>query len=370
MAKDARELLEKYANNQCTAEEKAIVESWYLQVSRSEDDSDLSPADFDRAEERLYKRLPVFRRSYRRWLPLAAACTLLVVIGSGYYLIRQNRTRNNTAEARPAIAAGSNRAVLTLQNGRRIVLGTGADTQIAINAGLTAHKTSDGSIVFTQKPAPGRTNTGSYSTIETPQGGQYQVILSDGTKVWLNAASSLRFPDQFSGNKRQVEINGEGYFEVASNKSVPFYVSCGNQQIQVLGTHFNVHHYSDEQRSRVTLLQGSIRVRSGNNAAKLLHPGQEASSEGGELLIREVDTEDAIAWQKGYFDFTGKTVEEALREISRWYNVGIHYKDDGVRMRKIAGTISKYQTAEQVLKKIALTGIFHFEVSERIIEIE
>lgn len=370
MSKNARELLDKYAKGKCTPDEKAIVESWYLEANDAADDSDLPAPGYGKADRKLRKELQISGRRAWRPIPLAAACAFAAIVCLGYYALKEKDKRDGREPQQTSILPpGGNHAVLVLQNGRRIILDDKSDTRISVLPGLTAHKTSGGQIIFSQSPAYAAAADEGYNTIETPAGGQYQVVLSDGTKVWLNAGSSLRFPAAFNGSSRRVELRGEGYFEVANNAKKPFFVTAGTQQLEVLGTRFNIHNYSDEQQSRITLLGGSIKVTPEKKPAILLTPGEEVSVKDGLPQVRSVDAEDAIAWQKGYFDFNGKTLEEALKEVSRWYNVSVHYNNNDMRERRVAGTISRYETASQVLDKMALTGIFGFRIEGRTIEV-
>jgi ferric-dicitrate binding protein FerR (iron transport regulator) len=199
------------------------------------------------------------------------------------------------------------------------------------------------------------------NTIQTPRGGQYQVILPDGTKVWLNAASSLTYPTAFTGGDRAVQLRGEAYFEVAGNKEKPFKVMVGNMQVNVLGTHFNVMAYEDENAIQTTLLEGAVQVTNGG-VSHLLKPGQEGrldrSSDAFRLL--DVDADEAVAWKNGVFQFGGISIETVMRQIVRWYDVDVEYQ--GRTNEHFRGTISRSANASEVFKMLELTGAVHFTI--------
>jgi ferric-dicitrate binding protein FerR (iron transport regulator) len=189
-------------------------------------------------------------------------------------------------------------------------------------------------------------------------------VLADGTKVWLNAASSLRFPAAFAGKERIVELNGEGYFEVAKNASMPFHVRVHDMDVQVLGTHFNINAYTDETAMRTTLLEGSVQVSQGEQT-QLLTPGQQAAaSQNGQIQLADgVDVEEVMAWKNGMFQFQGADLETILRQAARWYDIDVEYKQ---RISdRFSGQISKNVNLSQLLKILELTGKVHFEIEGR-----
>jgi ferric-dicitrate binding protein FerR (iron transport regulator) len=205
-----------------------------------------------------------------------------------------------------------------------------------------------------------------YNTITTPRGGQYQVTLSDGTKVWLNAASSIRFPVLFTGNERKVEITGEAYFEVAKNVSKPFKVKTISSEVEVLGTHFNVNAYDDEAVAKTTLLEGLVKVSvpqtGGKLAARFLQPGQQSgiTKDGRISVLNNADTEEAVAWKNGRFQFRSADLKSILRQISRWYDVDVVYK--GNVDLHFTGQLTRDDYVSKVFDKLALTGEVHFKI--------
>ena len=202
--------------------------------------------------------------------------------------------------------------------------------------------------------------------MSTPKGGQYQLILSDGSKVWLNSLSSIHFPTVFTGSERKVVVTGEAYFEVAADAKHPFHVSSGGADIEVLGTHFNVNAYTDELMMKTTLLEGSVKVRKGSEAS-IVSSGQQlqiAGTYGGGTqlrLVRDADMEQAVAWKNGLFYLKGANIKEIMRQISRWYNVNIYYDGD-VSNIDFYGVVSRRKSVEELLEIMEKTGIVHFKL--------
>lgn len=260
------------------------------------------------------------------------------------------------------VKPGSKKATLTLSDGTVINLDDVQNGVISEQGNVTVGKTADGKLIYQVKPGAGQALV--YNTISTPRGGEYQVVLPDGTHVWLNAASTLRFPSVFSGAERMVELTGEAYFEVAKNKKKPFRVSANNMGIEVLGTHFNVNAYDDETQIKTTLLEGAVRLSAGNNH-QMLKPGQQARlGKTSEFSIAEVNVEEAIAWKKGYFIFDNENIESIMRKVSRWYDVDISYQGK-VDQGRYGGTVSRFDRVEGVLKSLELTGSVHFRMEGR-----
>jgi transmembrane sensor len=206
-----------------------------------------------------------------------------------------------------------------------------------------------------------------YNTLSTPRGGQYQVVLSDGSKVWLNAASSLHFPTSFTGNQRVVELTGEAYFEVTKNKKKPFFVKVGDMQVKVLGTHFNINAYSDESSIKTSLLEGSVKIAKGK-VTGLLNPGEQAvlDNQNDKVEIKKVNMDEVMAWKNGIFQFDGADLTTIMRDISRWYNVEIVY-DGEEPMRRFEGKISRTAQLSDVLKILALSNVKFIVVGNKII---
>lgn len=267
------------------------------------------------------------------WFKMSAAATVIfLILGAAFYFLHEKKeiivAHNSHIRTIQDIPAGSNNAVLTLDNGATIVLDTAANGTLAnqgnikvlkMNGQLAYNKTGNMNV----KPV--------YNTITTANGNQYQLILIDGSKVWLNAASSIRFPTSFTGTERKVEITGEAYFEVTKNPNKPFRVDFKNEagekdEIEVLGTHFNVNTYGDEPDMKTTLLEGSVKIKAGNKI-QMLSPGQQAllSSNGIEIK-KNVDLDQVMAWKNGYFLFDNTDIYTLMRQVSRWYNVEVSFE--------------------------------------------
>ncbi|MNQ92505.1 fec operon regulator FecR [compost metagenome] len=256
-----------------------------------------------------------------------------------------------------------NRATLTLDNGKTIALDSVADGKIALETGVEITKTEEGKIVYSQNGKQLQARA-AINTMTTPSGGQFQITLPDGTMVWLNAASSIKYPAVFSSNERRVELTGEAYFEVAHNPSKPFIVSSAGQDVSVLGTHFNINAYDNEELIKTTLLEGSVKVTKAGAGSRLLKPGQQASLKGGIFKVNQVDVNKAIAWKQGYFMFDNEDIKIAMRQISRWYNVEVVYQGD-LSDLDFTGTMPRTYSLKQLLRVLELTGNFKFKIEGR-----
>lgn len=308
-------------------------------------------------EQTPVRRIPV-------WARVAAA---VLILTGGAMLVRMLIQQKPSQQAplaqqraeRP-VAPGGNKATLTLADGSRITLDS-IGKQVIQQGNATIHQ-QHGHLQYT---SAGATESIGYNILSTPAGGQYQLTLPDGSHVWLNAASSLRFPTAFNGHERNVTLTGEAYFEIAQHANSPFKVRANDVEIAILGTHFNVMAYTDEHNITTTLLQGAVKVHSPGKAV-LLKPGQQAlfdhSTKG--LQVSAADTESAVAWKNGYFSFSNENIQSAMRKIARWYNVDIEYRGD-VTHKALWGTISKFEDIHEVLSMLELTGTMHFSMEGR-----
>ena len=365
---EAEALLEKYLNGEANEQERIIVESWYL--AADQDGAEPTPSAAAAAQKKVWKRLSLHQKmnSYNRlWSAGAAAAVLILVSCAGYFYfsgVKDKVAPLNAANRSQPIKPGENKAVLILANGEKVILTDANTGEIAKQAGVSITKAANGQLIYTATAAAkdqGAQNQ--FNTIQTPVGGQYQINLPDGTKVWLNASSSLKFPARFTGNQRRVELIGEGYFEVSKDKSKPFKVITPRQEITVLGTHFNVNAYADEHNTKTTLLEGSVKISSDDQQA-LLKPGEQSVLSGSSIQLRSVDVAAAIAWKNGLFVFDNDNIETIMRRVSRWYNVDVVYKGK-ISQERFMGTISRYQDINEVLNMLALTNLVHFKIEER-----
>lgn len=291
-----------------------------------------------------------------RWV---AAAVLLVLATAGFFLVRSRNANETLAVNHPKpdvhtdIAPGGDKAVLTLANGQKIILDSAANGDLSQQGGTKVMKMG-GQLSYNSE---GKTAQVLYNTISTPKGGQYQLLLADGTKAWLNAASSLRFPTAFAGKERSVELTGEGYFEVAHNAAMPFHVSVNDVDVQVLGTRFNINGYSNEEAIKTTLLEGRVMVKKGEKSV-FLNPGQQAQSSGSETLrIKNgVDMEAAVAWKNGLFQLEGADVKTIGRQIERWYDVEVRYSGN-LQSAHLSGEVPRSLNLSQVIKVLELSGI-------------
>ncbi|MET4140565.1 FecR domain-containing protein [Pedobacter sp. UYP1] len=368
----AKKLIAKYLKGDCTAEEKALVESWYLNETANAQE-EIEEPDYQEIEQHLWADITKEnhkKRLSRQRICSYAAAAILILTTALYFGTRSTSSisQNGTADfAKTDINPGSNKALLTLADGSKIVLDDAVNGEIAKQSGCVITKTTTGQLIYTiQGSQVAALKTQSLlNTIETPKGGQYQVNLPDGTKVWLNAASSLSFPARFSGLQRQVVLKGEAYFEVAKNKHMPFIVKSEQQKIEVLGTHFNVSAYTDEHQIKTTLAEGSVKVTLlANHQEQLLKPGQQAITTN-QIQVIPVDIEEALAWKDGLFMFNDENLENIMKKVERWYDVEVDFQQQELRQKHFSGTVSRFGKVSQVLKTLELTGSVHFKIEGR-----
>lgn len=363
-----RDVLARYEQGTCSEQEAKFVEQYFdyldaLHASRDPFQA-TGPESREQVEAAIREKLlaairPAEKRTgklirWPRWYRItAAAAVLLIVATVGYWFFTgRNEAREPVAAVDASdIRPGSNRAVLTVENGNSIVLDSNNGRVIA-EAGLTVTN-RNGELSYEGEAAGEQMHT-----LSVPVGGQYRLQLPDGSDVWLNSASSIRYPSAFHGKERIVEVTGEVYFEVAKRAQQPFKVHLPKgEEIEVLGTHFNINTYEDEPASVTTLLEGSIQFASAGKKV-LLSPGQQARSKaaGEVLLMRGVDTDAVIAWKEGYFNFNGADLPTVMRQIARWYNVSIQYEGKVPDM-KFSGEIAKSNQASMVLKMLEAANV-------------
>jgi len=369
-------LTKKYNAGECTPEEVELLENWYLQWAP--EGVNLKDEQVTAAREAVWSKLPIHQgnayqgdpevvKAPSRILPLvrkiAVAASLLICIGVGYYLYQQKAEVPKEVIAVNDVAPGGNRAILTLSSGEKVVLDSAANGELLKQAGLTITKSKDGELIYT---TDNNTAAGELviNTIETPNGGQYTVVLPDGSRVWINAASKLTYPAAFSGTERRVELVGEAYFEVAKNKSMPFSVKTASQEVEVLGTHFNVSSYADEPAIKTTLLEGSVRISLDGqvNSYRTLKPGQQSVLADKHLDVLPANIEEAIAWKSGDFMFENQTLPEIMRKISRWYDVSVEYQQNANTQQTFSGTLSRSRNLSAVLKMLEETSNIRFKI--------
>ncbi|HEY8929823.1 MAG TPA: FecR domain-containing protein [Mucilaginibacter sp.] len=300
------------------------------------------------------KRLSLWPR-----IAAAASITIFLAVG-GYFVLHKQKpaqqiVRNQTHD----IAPGRNQATLTLANGQKIILTKGLSGQLATQGNMQIKVNSGNAVTYTPQDSATATEI-TYNTLSTVRGQElpYPLVLADGTKVWLNAASSITYPVAFNGKERSVKITGEAYFEVVHNATHPFKVEVKGQTIEDLGTAFNINAYDDEPNIKTTLISGSVKI----NDKTVLHPGQAATQHGQNIEIKNVDTEGAIAWKNGYFLFDHEDLPGIMRKISRWYNVDIEYPQGQHISAGFFGSITRYGNVSQVLGMLQETSNVKFKV--------
>jgi len=359
-------LLTRYRNGLYTKEEKVILESWVTFGSFG--GKVLTDQQMDQRLTALAKRLPLAGEYHQLWGRIVLAASILMVLSVIALFYKFNTSirdlRKQTA-AYANISPGGNTAILTMGNGKKIRL---SDAQTGVVVSQTGLVYNDGTAVQIIEQ---KTDRASLQTISTPRGGTYQVTLVDGTKVWLNAASSLTYPSNLNESKqRKVKLEGEGYFEVAKNKSRPFIVESKYQTLEVLGTHFNINSYVEEANIKTTLLEGSVQLFSSDENTIILKPGQQSLIGADKTKVVSVNVEAAIDWKNGDFVFAGEDFKTTMRKIARWYNVDIIYATDFTENIKLGGWMSRKSKLSTVLNRIEKAGKIHFKIEGRKIIVE
>jgi ferric-dicitrate binding protein FerR (iron transport regulator) len=401
-----QELAKKYLDGTATEAEKEALHSWYdtandeelemVFINRNETTEHIQDrilvgikqkmitgqGEFDQQEEK--PSVPMIKRKRPAVWLAAAAVTGIIAFGAWFFMYQYNNTQPlaNKEKATPApqqhdVQPGSDKARLQLADGTVMVLEEVKDGDIQTANGITIKK-QNGQLVY---DASASTQNGgvSYNMITTPRGGQYHVVLPDGSKVWLNASSTLRFPTAFEGKERRVQLTGEAYFEVAKNRNMPFIATTNNTEIEVLGTHFNVNAYSDEDAIRTTLLEGSVKVGNRQSAiannqstakrnSVILKPGEQAVVTGNSPLTidHSPDIEEAIAWKNGMFQFNETGIPAIMRQVSRWYNVEIAY-EGALPNRYFSGEIPRNVSLSKMLQLLELSDVHYRMEGNRII---
>ena len=360
-----RDILEHYRLGTATAEELAFLESWYPgYYEESPEEMPLTErlATVDHVWQQLAPASqPPVKRIYPWRRIIAAAAVLLCVVAIAYLTWNSRSATLNTGQLAKSghdIAPGANRAILTDASGNLVELDT---TQTGIQVSDQQLAYANGAVI-NNLPAGKNQATADVRTLtlQTPKGGSYQVTLPDGSKVWLNAASSLQFPSSFEGaTERTVQLTGEAYFEISRQAKAPFRVRSNGQTVEVLGTHFNMNSYPDEPFFKTTLLEGSIRVGS-----TILSPGQQAVGNASGMKTIEANVDAVIGWKNNYIVFQDEKIESVMRQISRWYDVEIEYEGEHPT-DDFAGRVNRNGYVSQVLKKLELTNKVHFKIKER-----
>lgn len=372
-------LLQKYQAGECTPEEEAMIAHYIIFVNTTP--QDLLAMQPDLNELRLRTVGPHIhriktRKTVRFTRIAAVAASIAIVLGVGILLFAPKKN-DQLATYPNDVDPGSDKAILTLANGTKINLSDARSGSLLSQSGIEIIKAKDGTLVY--KVAASKSNTSAYNTITTPKGGQYKIVLPDGTRVWLNAASSLSYRTSLNDGRgeRKVNLVGEAYFEVSKLKSVigiqkqvrkmPFIVKTDKQEVIVLGTHFNINSYKDEPDTKTTLLEGAISISAphGNKGGTILKPGDQAVNNGAEIKVKKIDTSMAVAWKNQEFVFRNESLESIMRKVGRWYDVEIIYENNEVGKELFGGAISRYDKISKVLCALEGTGDVKFKIQDR-----
>ena len=321
-----------------------------------------------------YSKKEFFSMQWARMVAIAA----LFLVGGGIYLFLVNRDKKKAIQTvtssvnihhKADILPGRDKAMLRLTNGSALNL-ENLKVGVVIHQGNTKIiKLKSGVLAYNSE----NKNMGEvlYNTLTTPAGGQYEVILPDGSKVWLNASSSLHYPIAFKGKERTVELEGEAYFEVthaispSTSKKMPFLVKTNDLNVEVLGTHFNVMAYANEKHIETTLLQGKVRVTR-YGLSKILSPGQEAiaDNKSHDIKLTSTNTQQTVAWKNGFFHFKETNIRELMRQVERWYNVEVEYRTDRDG-QDFTGIVPRTKNVSVLLQTLELTGTVHFQIVDQ-----
>jgi transmembrane sensor len=331
--------------------------------------AEMEQADWKEGTAKLRELAAQKRRegpSLKTWL---IAASFILLAGAGWWFINKNSNKEKPALARqeaPDKAPGGNRALLTLANGNTVVLDGAKNGNLAIEGNTQVVKADNG-LLYNILPKEGVAQAVVYNTLSTPRGGTYALVLADGTKVWLNAASSIHYPTAFTQKERRVEIKGEAYFEVAASVKnavkQPFIVSANGMEVEVLGTHFNVNAYTDEESSTVVLLEGAVKVNKGG-ATRPLQPGQQANVDKSSdaIVVAKADGPEAIGWKEGLFVFNDADIGTIGRQLARWYDVEVEIKDPVAE--HFNATVPRTLSLQKVCSLLEKMGLLKFTLEK------
>jgi transmembrane sensor len=367
-------MIESYLDGSANDKLKSTVEQYYDlfndEPALLDDytDNDILGAH-DRIREAISTKIQAKEKNLtsRPWRYMRMAATVFLVVGVGLY-VYDAEDKSSPVVSRMKmltdISPGGNRAVLTLADGRKLSLINADSIEVPDQRSVMISKAGDSALVYESNQNQKAENM--FNILETPNGGQYQVTLPDGTKVWLNTSSSLRFPLTFPKNQRTVELDGEAYFEVSKNKNKPFIVKTQHQTVEVLGTRFNLNAYKDEPVERTSLLDGRILVTNTLfKSERILQPGQQSIVTDQKLIsVKNIDIDEPVGWKNGYFIYDEERLETILRMVARWYSVEIDYSRAPFAKNLVfSGILSKYSNVSKLLEKLQLTRAIKFEIS-------
>ncbi len=361
-----RQLVARYAEGGATEEE---LEMFFQLLAEGRLDAHLvtamnqfagiAEADETATAPSRIRRLP-------RWTRIAAAAILILAAGVGLYTWLKPHPGRSLSNPQIMVidrSPGTNKAILTLGNGQKIILDTAHNGQLARQSGAQIVKLDSGRLVYAA--TSGRPSQITFNTLTTPRGGQYQLTLPDGSRVWLDAASSITYPTAFTGKERKVSMTGQAYFEIVHRPGQPFVVNTENISLLDIGTAFNINAYADEPVAKITLTEGAIALKKRGHQL-ILSPGQQARSAGEEplSLIRQADIEQTLAWKNGMIKLGGASIQEIMRQLARWYDVDVEFQGN-LDQAVFSGIVSRRQNISGLIRILEATGSVHFSTDNK-----
>ena len=367
-------IIKRLSEEHLSEEESAFFDKWYQNSSNREYYNDLlkirSGIIASQVKERIDKRKawnqvrPARKISLIRTLLKFAAIMILPLSLGVFLLIRENK-QEKVVYAEVPVQPGKKQAVLTLSSGQQVML---ADTIVHVNEkGMVISNFPDKELVYKIMNDTMKTET-IYNTVTVPRGGEYKLVLADGTIVWLNSDSHIRYPVTFSGNTRQVELEGEAYFEVAKDVEKPFIVRMNEYNVRVTGTQFNVRNYSNESLA-TTLVEGGVQIERKGKVDRL-RPGQQAVLENNEIRIRVVNVDEQVAWRHGAFGFTQCRLENIMEELARWYDVDVFYMNQQVKDYHFSAWFKRSSSINEVISILEKTKRISLDLKGRILTVK
>ena len=386
MEKEIHELLLAYLRDDISEEEMIRLQGWLDENERHRKLLDelrdkevlqqeiVAYASFDTSRRWIQLKEEMDKTSRKRrlllrvWKSVAAVFVVAVAGGLLYWQITDSARPVEEQVLVAQIRPGETQAVLITGKGQQLLLQGLKDTCLDITGNETLKISKDGSLEYSLSAL---SRMPEWHTLQVPRGGEYKIVLDDGTEIWLNSASELKYPAHFVGNERRVCLVGEAYFQVARNEAAPFIVETRDMDVKVLGTSFNVSAYEDEENSHATLVEGRVEVDDKVNGEKVtLTPGEQALLQGKEMVVREVNTKLYSMWRLDRFTFASEDMEGVIRKLSRWYNVNFFFSNSSMKQKRFTGSLPKYSDISQVLKMIEMTTDIKFQVKGNTIIIQ
>lgn len=381
-----QELFNKYLKGQCTPEELESLMAYFehpknelllkqlimMELGKTDENS-VAPANLDarlaNIQQRLQEHITVSEPKtafWQKWKGVTAAAVILIAGTAVLYLKQEKKPTVEITATTSHIRPGKNTATLTLADGTRIALKNAGAGELAKQGNISISQTADGQIIYHSKANALSSGTIAYNQLSTANGEQYTIVLPDASIVTLNAASSIKYPASFAGlNERKIELTGEAYFIVKHDDKHPFKVIASGLKIEDVGTEFNINSYIDEGNIKATLISGAANVSSKNNDSFLLTPAQQAVFNGSTLNVSKVDPEVFVAWKKGTFAYKNTSLEEVMRQVSRWYNLQIIYTANDLKAKHLSGSVSRYDDVAGILNAIGYTAKVRFRLTDK-----